>query len=81
MAKRARTAKSTAKSDTHEVNPGIRAAGVWNVYRPGMGTLSINADQLDITDSGALIFIVGGANSAPQVVVAADQYLYCTKVV
>jgi hypothetical protein len=26
-----------------------------NVYRSGLETLSVNADQLEITDSGALI--------------------------
>ena len=77
MAKRART----AKPDSHEVNPGVRAAGTWKVYRAGtMGTLSVNADHLDVTDSGALIFMVGHAESPPQIVVAADQYLYCAKV-
>jgi hypothetical protein len=80
MAKRARTARPTAKSETHEVNPGVRAAGTWNVYRSGMETLSINADQLEITDSGALIFVLGGANAVPPVVVAANQYLYCARV-
>ena len=77
MAKRARP----AKSDSHEINPGVRAAGVWNVCRAGtMGTLAVNADHLDVTDSGALIFTVGNPELSPQIVVAADQYLYCTKV-
>jgi hypothetical protein len=77
MAKRARA----GKSDAHELNPGVKAAGTWHVVRAGtMGTLAINADYLDVTDSGALIFMLGGANSPPQIVVAADQYLYCTRV-
>ena len=80
MAKRARTTTSITKSQTHEVNPGVRAAGTWNVYRSGLETLSINADQLDVTDSGALIFVLGGANAAPPVVVAANHYLYCARV-
>ena len=80
MAKRARTTKPTTTSQAHEVNPGVRAAGTWNVYRSGLETLSVNADQLEITDSGALIFVLGGANAAPPVVVAANQYLYCARV-
>jgi hypothetical protein len=80
MAKRARITKPTAKPEVHEVNPGVRAAGTWNVYRSGLETLSVNADQLEITDSGALIFILGGANAAPPVVVAANQYLYCARI-
>lgn len=77
MAKRARS----AKSDSHEVNPGVSAAGVWHVFRSGaLGTLAVNADHLDVTESGALIFVIGGANAAPQIVVAADQYLYCARV-
>ncbi len=80
MAKRVRTATLTAKSQAHEVNPGVRAAGTWNVYRSGLETLSINADQLDVTDSGALIFVLGGANAAPPVVVAANHYLYCARI-
>lgn len=80
MAKRASTTKSTTKSQPHEVNPGVRAAGTWNVYRSGLETLSVNADQLEITDSGALIFVLGGANAAPPVVVAANQYLYCARI-
>jgi hypothetical protein len=77
MAKRARS----AKSDSHEVNPGVRAAGLWNVYRAGpIGTLAVNADHLDVTDSGALIFMVGSSESPPHIVIAADQYLYCAKV-
>lgn len=80
MAKRARTTKPTTISQAYEVNPGVRAAGTWNVYRSGLETLSVNADQLEITDSGALIFVLGGANAAPPVVVAANQYLYCARI-
>ena len=77
MAKRA----GAKKSQFEELNPGFKAAGAWVVYRPGtMSALSINADHLDVTDSGALIFMVGGSNAPPQIVIAADQYLYCTKV-
>jgi hypothetical protein len=77
MAKRARS----ATSDSHEVNPDVRASGLWHVYRAGTsGALAINADHLDVTDSGALIFMVGSPESSPRVVVAADQYLYCAKV-
>jgi hypothetical protein len=80
MAKRARSTKSTTTSEAREVNPGVRAAGTWNVYRAGLETLSVNADQLEITDSGALIFVLGGANAVPPVVIAANQYLYCARV-
>jgi hypothetical protein len=82
MAKRASTVKTVTKPkvQSQEVNPGVNAAGTWDVYRSGQKTLSINADQLEITDSGALIFIVAGANSTPPVVVAANQYLYCARV-
>lgn len=80
MAKRARTQKPDTKLQAHEVNPGVRAAGTWNVYRSGLETLSINADQLEITDSGALIFVLGGANAVPPVVVSANSYLYCARI-
>src|SRR5690349_13866639 len=76
MAKRASAAKAAKKSDPVEINPGISAAGQWVVHRVGQPALAVNADQLDITDSGALIFIVGGAHTLPSLVVAADQYLY-----
>ncbi len=63
-----------------ELNPGVNSASLWNVYRSGMPPFSINADHLDITENGTLIFIKGGTDGPPQVVVAGNQYLYCTKV-
>jgi hypothetical protein len=80
MAKRASAAKTEKKSDVQELNPGVSSAATWNVYSSGMPTFSINADHLDVTENGTLIFINGGSNGPPQVVVAGDQYLYCTKV-
>jgi hypothetical protein len=81
MAKRAVKTVTKPKVQTNiEVNPDVTAASTWDVHRDGEKTLSVNADQLEITESGALIFIVGGADNAPPVVVAANQYLYCAKV-
>jgi hypothetical protein len=80
MAKRATAAKAGKTSDVEELNPGVSSAAVWHVHRSGMQPLSINADHLDITENGTLIFISGGSNGPPQAVVAGNQYLYCTKV-
>jgi hypothetical protein len=69
------------KSSIHEVNPGASATGAWTVYCSApLGTLTVNADQLDVTENGTLIFIIGGSNGPPHVVIGGDQYLYCTKV-
>lgn len=83
MAKRTSAATKTGKrdSETHDVNPGVKASGSWTVYRPApLSALSVNADQLDVTENGTLIFFVGGSNAPPHAVIAGDQYLYCTKV-
>jgi hypothetical protein len=81
MAKRAVKTATKAKVQTNiEVNADVAASGTWNVVRAGQKTLAVNADQLEITESGALIFIVGSADNAPAMVVASNQYLFCTKV-
>ncbi|MPZ36626.1 MAG: hypothetical protein GEU95_00955 [Rhizobiales bacterium] len=83
MAKRTSAAKKASKqeSEAHELNPGVSASGCWTVYRPGpLPALAVNADHLEITENGTLIFFIGGSNAPPQVVIAGDQYLYCTKV-
>jgi len=83
MAKRTSAAKKANKSepDTHDVNPEVTSSSRWTVFRPSpLQALSVNADQLDVTENGTLIFFVGGSNAPPQVVIAGDQYLYCSKV-
>jgi hypothetical protein len=83
MAKRVSTAKKAEKSEkkAHDLNPDVTSSGCWTVFRPSpLQALSVNADQLDVTENGTLIFFVGGSNAPPQVVIAGDQYLYCTKV-
>ena len=67
-----------AKKPT-EINPNVKAAHQWYVYKiyGGGATLTVNADLLTVTADGALAFFsnVGGAN---QVVLAvgAGQYAY-----
>jgi hypothetical protein len=81
MAKRAKKNTRNAPSATHEVNPTAAGSGTWAVYRSApLEALIVNADHLDITENGTLIFLLGGTNGPPQVVVAGDHYLYCTKV-
>jgi len=80
MAKRSSAAKAEKTSDVEELNPGVSSTALWTVYRSGLQPFSINADHLDVTENGTLIFINGGNNGPPQVVVAGNQYLYCTKV-
>ena len=78
MAKRAALRSKT--SPIIDLNPDVSASGRWNVHRAGEPTLGVNADRLDITDSGALIFIVGSTDDAPPVVIASNAYSYCVKV-
>ena len=82
MAKRASAAKKSGqKSDVQELNPGVSAASLWNVYRATSQPLAVNADYLEVTDGGALLFFVGqGTNMPPHIVIAADQYIYCSKI-
>jgi hypothetical protein len=76
MAKRA-----TKKLETVELNPGTSAGCTWLVNRAGtQKPLSVNADQLDVTESGALVFITGAGDAKPCVVIPPHEYLYCTKV-
>jgi hypothetical protein len=76
MAKRA-----SKKLETLELNPDARAGSTWVVYRAGaLKPLSVNADQLDVTESGALVFITGSADAKPCVVIPPHEYLYCTKI-
>jgi hypothetical protein len=63
-----------------DLNPDMSASGRWNVHRAGEPTLGVNADKLDITESGALIFTVGSLDDAPPVVIASNAYSYCVKV-
>jgi hypothetical protein len=82
MAKRANATKKSKpdKSEAHELNPGVSASGRWTVYRANsLPALAVNADQLDVTENGTLIFFVGSSNAPPQAVIAGDQYLYCAK--
>jgi hypothetical protein len=75
MAKRA-----TKKLETLELNPDMSAGSTWIVHRAGaLKPLSVNADQLDVTESGALVFITGSADAKPCVVIPPHEYLYCTK--
>jgi hypothetical protein len=82
MAKLASAAtKTKSKSFVDEVNPGVKATAAWNIYRSApLTTLAVNADQLDVTENGTLIFLIGGSNGPPQLVVAGEHYLYCSKV-
>jgi hypothetical protein len=73
MATKARSAK-TVKSV--ELNPGAKFAGTWNVYRT-TGNFTINADQLEVTEAGALVFLV---KDDPLYVFPAGQYLYAAKI-
>ena len=76
MAKRA-----TKKLEALELNPDVRAGSIWIVHRAGaLKPLSVNADQLDVTESGALVFITGSGDAKPCVVIPPHEYLYCTKV-
>ena len=59
----------------------VSAGGTWIIYRAGaLKPLSVNADQLDVTESGALVFITGSADAKPCVVIPPHEYLYCTKI-
>jgi hypothetical protein len=73
MAKKARSAKA-AKSV--ELNPGANFAETWNVYRT-TGNFTINADQLEVTEAGALVFLV---KDDPLYVFPAGQYQYAAKI-
>ena len=76
MAKRA-----IKKLDTLELNPDVSAGSTWIVHRTGaLKPLSVNADQLDVTESGALVFITGSSDAKPCVVIPPREYLYCTKI-
>jgi hypothetical protein len=76
MAKRA-----IKKLETLELNPDVSAGSTWIVHRTGaLKPLSVNADQLDVTESGALVFITGSSDAKPCVVVPPREYLYCTKI-
>jgi hypothetical protein len=81
MPKRAaRARKNNGAENLINLNPDVTAGSRWNVHRAGQQALGINADKLEITDSGALIFIVESSDDAPPVVIAANAYLYCVKV-
>jgi hypothetical protein len=73
MAKKARVVKPVKSSV--ELNPGANFAGRWNVYRTA-GNFTINADQLEVTEAGALVFLV---KDDPLYVFPADQYQYAAK--
>jgi hypothetical protein len=75
MAKRA-----TKKLEVLELNPDVGAGSTWIVHRAAGAPLSVNADQLDVTESGALVFIIGSADAKPCVVIPPHEYLYCTKI-
>ena len=63
MAKKARAPKSI------ELNPGAKFAGTWN--------FTIHADQLDVTEAGALVFLVKDETLC---VFPVGQYLYVSKI-
>ena len=76
MAKRA-----TKKLETLELNPDVSASSTWIIQRAGaLKPLSVNADQLDVTESGALVFITGSGDAKPCAVIPPHEYLYCTKI-
>jgi hypothetical protein len=70
MAKKARAPK------TVELNPSAKFAGTWNVFRTN-GNFTIHADQLDVTEAGALVFLV---KDETIYVFPVGQYLYVAKV-
>jgi hypothetical protein len=73
--------RPTKKLETVELNPDERAGSTWIVHRAGtQKPLSVNADQLDVTESGALVFITGSADAKPCAVIPPHEYLYCTKI-
>lgn len=72
-------AKSSTK-ETIDLNPDVSASARWHVHREVEPTIAVNADRLDITDSGALIFTVGDSDAMPSLVVPAHAYTYCSKV-
>ena len=79
MAKRA--SKKPTGSEALELNPDVSAGNTWIVHRAGaLKPLSVNADQLDVTESGALVFITGSGDAKPCVVIPPHEYLYCTKI-
>jgi hypothetical protein len=70
MAKKARVPKSI------ELNPGGKFAGTWNVYRTN-GNFTVHADQLEVTEAGALVFLVKDETLC---VFPVGQYLYVSKI-
>jgi hypothetical protein len=81
MAKRASATKKSKndKPEARELNPGVHATNRWTIYRANAPTLAVNADQLDITENGTLIFFLGNSNEPPQAVIAGTEYTYCEK--
>ena len=74
MAKKARPASKEPKSLV--LNPDAKFSGTWIVYRTN-GNLTINADQLDVTEGGTLVFL---EKDTTLYVFPAGQYLYAAKI-
>ena len=78
MAKKAQAARSSKTAKTVksvELNPTATFAEKWIVYQTS-GSVVVNAEQLDVTEGGALVFLV---NDDPLYVFPPDQYLYVAK--
>jgi hypothetical protein len=73
MARKAQSAK-TVKSVA--LNPDAKLAGTWIVYRTG-GNFTINADQLEVTEGGALVLLV---KNETLYAFPVGQYLYAAKI-
>jgi hypothetical protein len=75
MAKKAQSAKPAKMTKSVALNPDARFAGTWMVYRTA-GNVTINADQLDVTEGGTLVFLV---KDETLYVFPTGQYLYAAK--
>jgi len=72
----ARKAQSSKGVKSVALNPDTKFAGTWIVYRT-TGNFTINADQLEVTEGGALVFLV---RDETVYVFPLGQYLYAAKI-
>jgi hypothetical protein len=73
MAKKAQSPKAVKSV---ALNPDTNFAGTWVVYRT-TGNFTIKADQLEVTEGGALVFLV---RDETVYVFPVGQYLYAAKI-
>jgi hypothetical protein len=72
----AKNAQSPKAVKSVALNPDTKFAGTWIVYRT-TGNFTINADQLEVTERGALVFLV---RDETIYVFPVGQYLYAAKI-